>query len=177
MSLSKSNLLILCKVYPADFNPTVRVEVVHEPAIIYTEIPRRFTGAANWIKFSNLKCWECDLLPRGYPKFVPLYPEKDKNGEDICDAHGHFCEWNCAARYIAHEYAPEQRPDILAALCLFESKFTGRKRKKIMPCPPKTDMKAYCGHSGVTSAQWLAKVEQLNTDYALSSFKIEQLRE
>lgn len=178
--VKRTNLLTLRGVFPKDFAPVnniynsfVEVEKVKsEPTIVYTEMPKKFTGVDTWIKFSNLKCWECDQLPTSYPKFIPLYPEKDKNGDDICDVHGHFCEWNCAVSYTKHKFSEEKRPDILESISLFESKFTGVRRAIIMPSPEKTEMKAYCGKNGITPKQWQDKLAQINADYALSAYQL-----
>lgn len=181
--VKKSTLLILRGVYPSDFSPNdtifdkTVVEKKIEPSVVYTEMPKRFLSASTWIQFSNLKCWECDQMPIGYPKFIPENPEKDKDGNDICDVLGHFCEWNCAVRYALKELPKNQQWDALKAICLFESKFSGKKKEKIQPCPPKTLMKAYCGKNGLTPKQWRDKLTSTCEDYTLSSYKMEHLRE
>jgi hypothetical protein len=175
------NLLILRGVYPRDFVPTegifdtapTRASQPEEP---YTSIPRRFTGVATWPQFSNLKCWNCDEPTKGYPKFVALNPEKNAAGEDECDVLGNFHEWNCAASYIIATFPPDRQWELLASLCLFESKFTGKRRAKIMPAPPKTLKKQYCGNRGLTSAQWEARLAALNENYLLSQYKMEHFQ-
>lgn len=175
----RTNILILRGVYPNDFAEIDSIytesaieKKVTEPAVVYTEIPKHFANVDLWPQFSNLKCWECDQLPTTYPKFIPVNPEKDKNGNDICDVYGHFDEWNCAVRYIMKEFPKEQQWDTLKYICLFESKFSGKRREKIMPAPSKTLMKAYCGRNGVTPKQFKDKINQLNADYDLSSFRL-----
>lgn len=184
--LKKTNILILRGVYPKDFapvdniyektNPDVDRSKI-EPAIVYTDMPKKFTSVATWPRFSNLKCCECDQLPTSYPKFIPQNPEKDNAGEDICDVFGHFCEWNCAVRFAQKEFPKEQQPDILQYICLFESKFSGKRKEKIMPCPRKTEMKAYCGNNGITPKQWREKLDAINNDYSLTNYKLEHFRE
>lgn len=184
--IKKANVLTLRGVYPKDFAPIDSIfgkatadsdKAKIEPTVVYTELPKKFLGTDSWLQFSNLKCWECDQLPISYPKFIPMNPEKDKNGNDICETHGHFCEWNCAVRYVTKEFPREQQWDAIESICLFESKFSGSRREKIMPCIPKTQMKAYCGKNGITSKQWREKIVSLNNDYNLTQYKLEHFKE
>lgn len=170
-------LLILRGVRAEDLtqkiSATARV-VDKTPKITYTALPTRFTGVNTWPKTSNRKCWSCDLIPcevsawlqDAYPKFVPMNPVKVA-GEDHCDAHGHFCTWNCAARHIITEFPTEQQPDLLNLVCLFESKFSGVRKEKILPARPKTTRREYAGENGVTVQQWLAALIAMNSDYCL----------
>jgi len=185
--VQKTNLLILRGVFPADFttesgfydSAVIEVEKNKEtqPQTVYTEIPKKFTGVESWITFSNLKCWTCDRKPTTYPKFIPLSPEKDALGNDVCDVEGHFCEWNCVIRYILTEYPPSYQPDLLESVILFESKFSGIRKAKIQPSPPKTEMKDYCGKQGLTPQQWGEKLDRINSDYSLSNYKMTNYRD
>jgi hypothetical protein len=183
--IKRTNLLILRGVYPKDFAPVdgiydksaVEIEKkVIEPAMVYTEIPKKFTSVESWPQFSNLKCWSCDQLPTSYPKFIPTYPEKDKDGNDICTPYGHFHEWNCATRFIEKEFPREQQWDALELVDLFESKFSGKRRRKIPSAPSKTLMNAYCGKDGITPKQYNKMIEQLNSDYDISSYLLEDFK-
>lgn len=177
----KTNLLILRGVYPKDFASNVihdniltaskLVDTIIVPTA-YTEIPKKFVTVDAWPQFSNLKCWECDQLPTTFPKFIPMNPEKDKDGNDICDVHGHFCEWNCAVRYVTKEFPKDQQWDALQAICLFESKFSGIRRVKIVAAISKTCMKQYCGNSGMTSKQFREVNTKLDSDYSISNHKL-----
>lgn len=183
----RTNLLILRGVYPKDFAPidsiyeksssTDVTQVKLEPIVVYTEIPKRFISVESWPNFSNLKCWECDQLPASYPKFIPVNPERDKDGNDVCETHGHFCEWNCAVRFVAKEFPKEQQWDTLQSICLFESKFSGKRREKIIAAPSKTCMKQYCGNSGITPKQYREKMAMLNSQYDLSNYKLQHFRD
>ncbi len=178
ISITKSsNLLIIREIFPDDFSRidgiyVIKKNQIQEKANIYTEMPKRFTSVESWPVFSNLRCWECDRLPTSYPKFIPINPEKDPNGNDTCDVYGHFDEWNCASRYIMHEMPKEQQWDLAEFLCLFESKFSGKRREKIMPSPPKTMMEMYCGSRGVSPLKYKEKIEQINNDFDLGLFKM-----
>ncbi len=172
--VKKTNLLIIRGVSPIDFavvSKSVDEKIKIEPAVMYTEMPKKFTSVDKWLPFSNLKCWYCDQLSVSYPKFIPMNLERC-GAEDTCDVHGHFDEWNCAVRYVIKEFPAEQQWDALQAISLIESKFSGKHKEKIMPAPAKTLMKAYCGDRGITQKQWREKILALNNDYELSNFKI-----
>ena len=62
--------------------------------------------------------------------------------------------------------------DVLESISLFESKFTGRRRWMIPPAPPKTQLKQYCGATGITPEQWKGKLAQMNTEYALGQYQM-----
>jgi hypothetical protein len=181
--LRKINLLICRGVYLADIMTTNNIYDhkssfgKNDADIVYVSIPKQFKHCQKWPTCSNLKCWSCDQLPISYPKFIPINPEKDNEGNDICDTYGHFCEWNCAVRYVIKEFPKEQCWDALEAICLFESKFSGKRREKIMAAPSKTLMKPYCGNGGISLKQWREELEKLNNDYCLTQFKLEHFKE
>lgn len=180
--VKRTNLLILRGIYPKDFAPTDSIyekTIVNEtektrtePLVVYTEIPKRFTSVDTWPKFSNRKCLSCDLMPESYPAFIPHDPERDANGNDVCDVdkREHFCTWNCGARYVEKEYPKDQIWDTLKTMCLFESKFTGKLREKIPSAPSKTLMIQYGGE--LTPKQFREKINQLNIDYSLSNYQM-----
>ncbi len=126
------------------------------PVKNYTEIPDVFTDVNSWPKRSNLKCWECGLVPDAYPKFIPMYPQC-RDGIDICDAYGHFCEWSCAARHIQTGDF-KNRIDMMEILLLFEEKFSENRKKVIIMSPPKTIMQDYCGAGGCTVEEYKRKL-------------------
>lgn len=159
----KSLILVIKGIYPKDFVQDAKPPTANR--VIYTEIPKRFTSVASWIKSSNLRCWECSMKFAGYPKFIPVNPENDGIG-DSCDVFGHFCEWNCAVRFAQREIPGAALWDTLRLISIFEAKFTGKMRKKILPAPSRTLMKQYCGHSGITKDQWRNRMEAVNIEYS-----------
>ncbi len=177
LNFKKTNLLILRGVFPRDFTAsdnTVNQSKADYP--VYTKIPKKFVNVEGWPKISNLKCWNCDQIFQTYPKFVPMNPERDKDGNDVCDSIGNFCEWNCVVRYINEKYSYNEQWDLLKLVCVFAAKFTGRRREKIMPSPDKTEMKQYCGEEGITPKQYREKMEQINADYDLSLYRLDDFR-
>lgn len=182
LTLKKTNLLILKGVFPGDFFnfDTIYLaqktpgEPKNEHATIYTKIPKVFVNVDNWPKVSNLKCWNCDQILQSYPRFLPVNPERDKEGNEICDTVGNFCEWNCVVRYAMEKYSGERLWDILKLTNIIAAKFTGRRREKILPSPEKTIMKQYCGDEGITPKQYKEKIDQLNLEYDLIHFRLDQ---
>ena len=180
MESKRTNLLIIKNLHPDDFLSKRIIEKKETPqqiAEVYTEVPKRFTSVETWPQFSNLKCWVCSRLPDSYPKFIPIYPERsERNNTDSCDPYGNFDTWNCAVRYIERELPESQRPDLMRLTCLFESKFTGRRREKIMPAPTPALMKDYCGNNGISQLEYQQMIDRLNQDYDLSSYKMDHFR-
>lgn len=127
---------------------------------VLSEIPSRFTGINQWPTFTNLKCWNCDLLPDDYPKFIPLNPTK-KSGNYQCDVRGNFCEWSCVIAFILREYPIEQQWDLINIVYIIAAEFTGQM-KKIKPSYSKLEMKSYCGKKGMDLYDWKQKIKSLN---------------
>ena len=172
-----SNLLLLKSIQPKDIKCGLKQAPVIEKVMqAYSDIPKRFTCVEDWPHYTNLKCWTCDQIPTEYPKFIPSNPQKDDFGRDCCDIVGNFCEWNCAVHYIMKEMPRDTCWDYLQALYIFESKFSGLRKEKIMPSPPKTIMRAYCGNRGLTPSQYREETNALNNKYNLICYKMEHFK-
>lgn len=156
-------LLVLRGVYARDFvaAPAAKPAPVCEPSISYTEMPKRFTGVADWIRSSNLLCWRCSLTHTNIPMFIPLNTTSDGHA----DVHGHFCDTGCSSAYARLHFPRDQVPDILEAIARLEAKFTGKRRQIMVANPPPTEMRAYCGNSGLTEVQWHEKCARTQADY------------
>lgn len=181
-AVKKSNLLILKGIDINDFgnlDDIYKSQKPSKPQEIYSDIPSKFTSPDKWIDRCNIKCWFCDKLFTDYPRFIArgVSRQQDENGVlvDTWDVFGVFHRWNCAQAYIELHF-PRQQQDLSRYLCIVESKFTGRRRHKIMPSPPKTIMKQYCGNLGLTPHQYDEKIDKLEEEYELSSCKIDQLK-
>lgn len=167
----KSNLLCLRGVFLRDLETTITSVVVPEPEqpqTLYTEIPKRFVGVSTWPIACNLRCWECSQVCHSYPTFIPTNFTADE-----CDVYGVFDHWNCAVRHAQKEFPASRVWDTLKAICLFESKFSGRLRQKIMPAPSKVLMIEYCGKGGLTPKQFNDKIAILNADYEMLYYKLD----
>lgn len=132
----------------------------------YTMMPRRFVGIDSWPKKSNLRCWYCGIVPTDYPKFIAKNPCRGPMGDE-CDTYGHFHTWNCAQKFIETEMPAEERWDLSRALCLFEAKFTGKLRRRIVAAPPRYLMSAYCGSTGITQDEYDEKITETNAKMQL----------
>lgn len=168
--MSGTCLLILRGVSPADFltAPKYVPEAPRVVTSVYTDMPRIFTSVDKWPKSSNRKCWNCDLVPIDYPRFIPvkLFPDGS------CETYGHFCEWNCAVRYVQHEMPKDAQWDSLRLIGLYESKFTAKpQREKIPPAPSKTIMRQYCGDGGLSEQEYRERIAALNNEYSLLQYK------
>jgi hypothetical protein len=146
----------------------------------YSTIPKRFTTVAEWPKMTNLWCWSCSRAFTSYPKFVPRKREVvfiDGKETTHWIPHGNFCRWNCVIDYIRTVMPPNTRWDLEHNTCVVASIFEGKKILCILPSPPKTEMKQYCGDGGLTELQYDEKIQLLDSDYELSSYKLNHLRE
>lgn len=118
--------------------------------IVYNTIPKVFTGIQNWIKKTNLKCWNCDFTFESVPKFVPIYIKE--NYTEISDieigVHGNFCSFACVSNYINTNY--HKRHEILQLLdnlCELYRYYTGRTAYFIPLAPSKTILIQYGGNT------------------------------
>ncbi len=183
--VKKTNLLIIRGLFPQDFAVVKPVNIraadpkLAEEAPVYTEIPKKFTGVEQWIKYSNLRCWSCDQIPLDYPRFLPLNIEYNTKcpSQDKCDVEGNFCEWGCVVEYVMRRFDKDKQPNLLDDIAYFESKFTGFRRIKVIRPPDKTEMKQYCGNNGLTPKQWREKLRQNDRDYSLDHYKMEHFYE
>jgi hypothetical protein len=182
--LKISYLLVFKGIHPSEFNSIdssltkLSIQSTEQPTVsqIYSEIPKKFIDVESWPKFTNLKCWCCSRFFTTYPKFIPTNPEKTQSGKEICDPLGNFCEWNCPIRHIEKEFPKEQQKDAIELVLIFQEKFTGKRREKIMGSPDKTKMQQYCGIKGITEKQYQEEIDKLNVDYDLSSYKLDHFK-
>jgi hypothetical protein len=171
MIIRKSvNLLTIKGVSPADLSVSVAPRPTYRIAV-YTQIPPMFQSVDAWPKMSNRKCWTCDLVPSDYPKFVPMNPTY-KHGQLSYDAHGHFNTWNCAVEYVMTKIPQNNRGDILSYIYDIAGLFSGKPRAKILPAPPKTLMRAYCGDSGLSPEEYMEKIDELNAEYNTANYRL-----
>lgn len=153
--------------------------VVHSPsesAFVKTVdvLPKYFDGVSNWPKSTTLKCWHCDDTPQLYPAFIPVNMTrltKIENGEqkfvDTCETIGCFCTWNCAVRFAQLYFPRQEACGYINMMPLFESKFTGKPPRIIIPpAPNKTIKMQYCGPDGKTDQQYRMLVAKIDSSYS-----------
>jgi hypothetical protein len=144
---------MLYGVFPKDFMEILKIE--NKPSVerkIYTDMPTVWRPGCDWPQQSNLKCWICDEIPSGPPRFVPVnycMSGKDEHSGVL----GHFDKWICAARYILINYTGDKRADMMQALCIVESYESGKRKPCIPGCVMKTELKEYSGNGGITHAE------------------------
>lgn len=161
-----SIIIIIKGITPKDFFAPTPEETFHMPNMILQiphrqDIPRRFCGVETWPTSSDLWCWHCGRTPTSYPKFVPQNPKND-SGQYHCDVLGNFDEWNCVIAYIYASYKTEFVSDMISLVYIFEHEFSRERKIYIPPSPPKTEMKNYCGESGLTEKEYGDKIAKLN---------------
>lgn len=172
-----SNLLVLKGVYFDDFKSKSLYDekVVQPQKTLKTKLPKIFRSADEWSSlYSNLRCWECGLIPVSYPKFIPENP-RSIDGEEICNVNTHFCEWTCVIRYIYHNYHPTKATDLIKIVLRFESLFSGQLRHHIEPALPKTDMAMYRSDGGLSEDEFRERNKKIESEFGLSTWKMEHL--
>lgn len=133
-------------------------------------LPRVFTGVDSWPKMTTLKCWTCDLIPTGFPRFIPQDPII--GGVPL----GNFCDWPCAVDYIRCRLSKNKQWDAEKNVALVASLFAGRQIIKISASPLKTCMYEYCGDGGISPDDYRDLIAKLSQEYSLSSHRIDDFR-
>jgi len=125
--------------------------------INYQQLPRQFTGRDTWPKSSNLKCWHCDIvIGDNVPKFIPVNAFS-KGSEICCGTHGAFNSWECAVAYADINFTGAKRADSRNLITIFAREMDNI-HTIIHPAPPRTIMSAYCGDTGITPEEYLARL-------------------
>lgn len=128
-------------------------ESIKQPSVsLYTPIPKHFTSVANHPKFTNLKCWNCDLNFDTYPCFIPTNLEYGADGRIECGIEGNFHSWNCAASGAKSTRNKVELGDALAAIKLVAALFGVAN---VSLAPSKILRKEYCGDDGLTREEYL----------------------
>ena len=77
------------------------------------------------------------------------------------DPHGNFCTWNCVVAHILATNSQEQTWDLIEAVKVIESLFSGQKKFQILPSPPRTERREFCGDGGLTHAEYRDAITRL----------------
>jgi hypothetical protein len=137
-------------------------------------IPQTFTSPKLWIKSTGLKCWNCDRFFKNPPLFIVEDVANIDSVRTITTI-GNFCTDNCAISYINANYKGTERDDKTKYQIMLARERTGKNITIIKPAPPKTIMKAYCGSNGITPEEYEQRLNELSTDFSLTTYKIDQL--
>jgi hypothetical protein len=162
----RTQLLVFKGIFPEEFTTEIIMTPVYTSTdISYTVLPTRYTGIESWPQKSNLRCWNCDLIPLSAPRFIPVNSELALNGKKICDRVGHFCMANCAVSYVVEHYPAHLHRHLARTIAIFEEDFDGKAHEEIYPAPPKTLMTPYRGDTGLSILQWRQLVNEMNREY------------
>jgi hypothetical protein len=152
-------------------------QITQQEGSHYQTLPAKFTTIEKWPKNTNLKCWECDLTHTNIPVFIPKDVYIDSLSVQTFTVDGHFCSFNCAAKYLDEKYYNcTFWDDRTRFLLLLHKIFTGISTKKIAHSPDKTEMKAYTGNpDGLTEKEFREKMIHYNKYNSFSEYKKEHL--
>lgn len=141
----------------------------------YTPLPTRFIGLES-LKWTNLKCWNCGLVPTDYPKFIPRNIEIKSDNSLHCDTEGVFSHWVCAVDYCYKELSEPALSDTLDAIKTMRAYITKQPPQITRRAIPKTKRQCYSGNAGLTDAEYtkiLNALENLSPPAKLSSIYYE----
>lgn len=161
------------EMYETQFNDIIERDcAIEEP--LYEQIPTVFTSLSDWIKTTNIRCWNCDLNFSDIPVFVPKSIEpysrsyKSRGSRYIMSTEGCFCSFHCAMAYInamfidIHEHINRR-----SMLLLLFKEFYGISLKEIKPAPKKFDMIQY-GFNTVTPYDYRNAIEALKEESGIT---------
>lgn len=123
--------------------------------------PTKFLGLESHPKWTNLKCWNCDMIPPDYPKFIPKNIEVKSDGAITCDIEGNFCRWVCVVDYCYKEMETTQFSDVYDLIKIMKSHLTKKPCVLIRKALPKTKRQCYCGDSGLTDSMYSKQLDML----------------
>lgn len=188
MSYRRANVLFLPRVTESDLVlddtifdkkfvegiDTKEKEVAITRVCVYGKIPS-VAVSGKWTTSTNLHCWNCDLQFPTTPVFVPTGITENEFGLTEYEVHGNFCTFNCAQSYIEDKFSGQQRDDRTRMLKMLYKAMTGRRIEIIKPSPEKTIMERYSGTPGLSAVEYKEKINELNKEYDLGVYKMDQL--
>lgn len=180
--IAKPNILFLPKIKKEDFISiddifenrileTIDDPITPELLVPFDKIPPRFYNLANWIKTTNLKCWNCCRNFSGLPLFLPSRIMLDDTNTEYLEVKGNFCTINCAYTYSLCRYKESEVIDIYSKLLLLYEKIYGVKILKIPLSPPKEELKEFGGD--LTSEEYEKEITKKNKEQNLTKYKLE----
>ncbi len=169
--VTESDLRIDDSVFDKKF--TEEAADVRVTPIIYRPMPTTFCIKHKWPMHCNLHCWHCDLLfaTAPIPMFTAIRGEV-VDGERVFDISGCFCSWSCQCAYINDTFRGARHTDLVELMYLAYEKFNGRAANIIMPSPPRTIMKRYCGEQGMSPEEYKKMVDRLTADTNSNTHKM-----
>ena len=140
--------------------------------IDYNKIPAKYIKST-WPRFTNLKCWYCDLTFNTPPYFIPMGMVRDMS-EISMPVLGNFCSPHCAIKEAGKLNLLEWQ--IHQLLCIVHKDITNKDLEiPIIESPDKTRMSYYGGDW--TSEDYRKAVQNItksNTTYSISDILVSE---
>jgi len=152
LALDKTSIDI--NTYLIDFDERVKIK--------YTLVPKHYSCMNNWIKTSNLLCWNCHLSFDTIPLFVPVGTVPKANdinpGIKYIIPYGNTCSFGCTMNYIIenNDINIPNKNESRRLLYRILAEVT-MDIKIISPHPSYKVLKLYKGHSGITTQEYIQK--------------------
>lgn len=119
-------------------------------------IPSYFISFKLWPTTTTLLCWNCIRSFDNYPIAIPvekIIVMKDKyrnvleidNGYLVFKTTGNFCTFNCAMRYLLHNFSGKSKEDAIRNMILMVKLFCNKSLKNIEPAEPHTSQIKFGG--------------------------------
>ena len=135
---SQKNVMVLHGVYFSKLEKKIEKQEVHEytQENKYDKIPT-FYSKETWPLKTNIKCWECDRIPKGSPYFAATKYLKDPTGN--------FCSAPCVESFIETKMDRLHRWEMQQQLFELYYQRHGIRPKHIRPSPNKINRIEYGG--------------------------------
>lgn len=120
--------------------------------IIYDKIPKLFNSINEWIKTTNIRCWNCSLKFKNIPWFIIENANYTANGV-VYDIRGNFCSVGCLQGYINVHYDKRKDFDIYNFVKKLYKIIYNRQINEIAVSPSKYNLKIYGGELDINEYQ------------------------
>ena len=154
--------------YLVDEDDNEEFDISDEIIVQFDKIPTKYKKSS-WMKYTNLKCWWCDLTHQHSPYFIPLGMTRE-NDECVMSVLGSFCSIHCAIAYNQsilknHDW---ERSELLRLLYI---DFTNKDLAiPIKESPPKTIMIQYGGDKTIEEyKKIITDLDRINIMFSVSS--------
>lgn len=127
---------------------------------VYTKLPDVFTTLNNWPQNTNLACWNCDRRFKTRPH-ISITSIAASSGSYKYARDGVFCSPNCVEAYHLMHFKGQELDDRKKFYRIWFRECFGKDLFVILPSPPKTIMKKYCGDTGLSDEEYGAKIKDL----------------
>ena len=130
----------------------------------YDPIPRSFTNVTEWVKSTNLLCWECGCSFSWSPVFIPTSITRsgtDPGTHKPITPIGNYCSFMCARNWINEQLPRDKQWEKMELLKILHKLLTGESVLNIPNGPNKTQMQQYGGVLSV--AEFQSRIKLIST--------------